>query len=369
MKMTIYVYSLVAILLFLSVPVQGQTQMVGTNYYPAEFEFTQLAKVQSDETLSQAGDLKSVPDAALFADVGFERYDRRIYKLTPGGTLSIEVITLKDGKAAYSLLTLLGKMSLVPGPPGEFCSIQGGDVEFARGSRYVRIRGDAPANLAKRVAISVGNRIGQQETSYPTLVSHFPNAGHDASSVRYFLGPKSYATFAIDKSSRQLQFEPGMEIAQARYALNGQTGIMTLMSFPTHDLAEAYETSLEPEGTQAGWKLYTKRAGPLLVILEGDFDSKTANDLLSPIRYSYSIKWIYDKDAARRSAGTIWGVPMPILGTVVRSIFLVTLLCGFSLVIGVGFGLFRVWLRGYAPHNVLDRPERTEVVRLKIDEK
>ena len=36
---------------------------------------------------------------------------------------------------------------------------------------------------------------------------------------------------------------------------------------------------------------------------------------------------------------------------------------------GVSLALFRIMLRDYAPNNFLDRPDRTGVIRLKIDEK
>jgi len=56
------------------------------------------------------------------------------------------------------------------------------------------------------------------------------------------------------------------------------------------------------------------------------------------------------------------------MSTVVRSIALVSLLCVLSVLAGVTLALFRMALRVYAPHNFLDRPERTELIRLKIDE-
>ena len=92
----------------------------------------------------------------------------------------------------------------------------------------------------------------------------------------------------------------------------------------------------------------------------------TADQILEAVQYKYSIKWIYNRN--NRGSGTVWGIPMGILGTVVRSLVLTALLCGASLLLGVAFALFRVFIRGYAPNNFLDRPERTEIIRLKIDE-
>jgi hypothetical protein len=100
-----------------------------------------------------------------------------------------------------------------------------------------------------------------------------------------------------------------------------------------------------------------------VAVLEGTFDPASANKLLSLIKFSYSIRWIYDKG---HKSTIIWGVPAGILGTVVKSLLFVVLLCALSIVAGVGFAVFRVVLRGFAPKNFLDRPERTEITRLRL---
>lgn len=364
MRVSAYCFSIPLGIFLAFSTLQAQTQIVRRDFFPAELEFQELQKIQADESIKDAGSLGHVKDWALFADVGFEQYARRAYSLTTGGTLSIEVVTLKDSKAAYSLLTLLRKSSVAPGPPGEFYSEDGSSLIFARGYFLVRLQGETPLDVVKRVATSVSNRIGQRETALPSLIAHFPQNGYNPSSLRYFLGPRSYDAFSIAQSGSHLKFESGMEIAQARYAVNNQTGLLSLISYPTHEMAEGYQESLEGPGPNAGYKVYVRRAGPLVGLLEGSFDPVTADGLLSSIHFTYAIKWIYDKN--NRSTGTIWGVPMPILHTVVRSIVLVALLCLLSLVAGVSFAFFRVWLRRYAPHNILDRPERTEMTRLKL---
>jgi hypothetical protein len=230
----------------------------------------------------------------------------------------------------------------------------------------VRITEGGNGELSRKVAASVSNRIGQRETALPQLITHFPKNGYDPSSLRYFLGPISYDLFKSPQG-KKLNFEPGMEIAEANYSLNNQTGTLALINFPTHELAEGYQEQLENSDQNRG-SMYVKRAGPLLGVLTGGFDPPTADSVLNSIQFSYAIKWIYDKNNSR-SSRTVWGVPMPILGTVVRSILLVGILCGFSLLAGAGFGFFRVWLRNYAPQNYFDRPERTEMTRLKINEK
>jgi hypothetical protein len=348
-------------------PSHAQTQVVRGDFFPADLEFKELQKIQSDDAFKDPAALGRIRDGNLIKDVGFERYSRRTYSLAGGGALSLEIFDLKDTKAAYSLLSLLRKSDIKPGPPGEFQTSGTGGILFARGAYLVRItEGNEGSDLARRIGVSVSNRIGQRETALPQLITHFPKDGYNPSSLRYFLGPKSYDAFSTSRA-RRLKFEPGMEIAEAQYTVNNQTGTLSLINFPTHELAEGYQEELEKSEQNSG-STYVKRAGPLVGVLVGTFDPATADSLLNSIHFSYAIKWIYDKNN-RNSGRTIWGVPMPILGTVVRSVMLVGILCGFSLLAGASFAFFRVWLRGYAPQNILDRPARTEMIRLKINEK
>ncbi len=347
----------------------AQTQLVSSSYFPADFEFKELGAVKSDQTLTDPASLASVPEGSLFVDVGFEKYSRRVYSLTNNGSLSVEVVRLKDARAAYSLLTLLRQADIVAGPPGEYQSTIAGGIVFSRGDYWVRVHEEGgPQDLPKRVAVSVSNRIGERGTGLPSLVSHFPKVGYDASSVRYYLGPKSYDSYASTIAGQRLKFESDMEIAQAKYAVGDMKGLLSLVSFPTSQLAEQFfdDAAGLDRGPGGNSRIYLKRIGPLLGILDGTFDAGTAEKILGSLQFTYAIKWIYDKN--NRSNRTVWGVPMPILGTVVRSLLLTALLCGISLFAGIGFAVFRLVLRGYAPRNFFDRPERTEIIRLKIDE-
>ncbi len=348
---------------------QAQTELVSSNYFPAEFEFTELGAVKSDQTLTDPASLSGVRDGSIFADVGFKKYSRRDYSLANGGSLSIELIRLRDARGAYSLLTLLRGADLIEGPPGEWYSTSADGVVFASGDYWVRVHEEAgPQDLPKRVAVSVSNRIGERMPGLPSLISHFPKIGYEASSVRYYLGPKSFDSYAMEVAGQHLKFQSDMEIAQAKYAVEGMKGLLSLVSFPTSQLAQQFFDDAGGLDGRTGdkSKVYVKKIGPLLGILDGTFDAGTAEKILGSLQFSYAIKWIYDKN--NRSDKTVWGVPMPILGTVVRSLLLTALLCGLSLFAGVGFAIFRLALRGYAPRNYFDRPERTEIIRLKIDE-
>jgi hypothetical protein len=354
----------IALCLATSVPT-AQVEVVSDSFFPAELEFQELREIASDLCFEDPAHLSGIDQGLLFSDVGFQKYARRIYSTGNSAPLSIEVVTLMDSRAAFSLMTMLRNSVLKEGPPGDIFAAESGIIRFARGKHWVRIQGPGSSgDLLKRVALSVGNRIGPRRQSPPSLISHFPRTGYDASSLRYFVGPRSFKSYAITAPGGFVQFTTDMELAQARYSLQNQTGVLSLSIFPTAQVAEGYFSELgDLQATRDdGRSTHIKRTGPLIAILEGSYDSGIARQILDPIEYSYSIRWIYEKPKPK----TVWGIPSAILGTVVNSLLFVVLLCLVSILLGSGYALFRVWLRGAAPRNPLDRPERTELTRLKM---
>jgi hypothetical protein len=183
--------------------------------------------------------------------------------------------------------------------------------------------------------------------------------------LRYFPGLKLYEKFAGNTSANALRVKSDIEIAQARYSLEDRAGDLLLLSFPTPQVAEEYFEEFpgltrSKSGERA---LYTKRVGPLVAILEGDFDSVLADRILNPLKFEYSIRWIYDM---RNQTKIVWGIPTHILGTVVKSLLFVALLCLLSIAAGAGLAFLRFGLRGHGSGNSPDHPDPNEIIRLRL---
>jgi len=341
----------------------AQVELVSGNYFPAEFEFQELQKIKSEETIDDPARLSRIDGGRLFSDVGFRKYEKRIYSAGVSGSVSIEIVSLLDFRAAYSLLTLLREGSIKDGPPGDACTTMPGGIRFAQGKEWVRIQGNGvPEDLPRRIGLSVSNRIGSRHPKPPSLVAHLPKTGYDPSTLRYYPGIEAFKSYS-GSVPEHLRHDLNFEIAQAHYSANSQTGTLSLLSFPTGEVAEEYFDGLgstEP-GSKSG-RIYAKRAGPLVGMLDGTFDPGTAEKILNGIQFSYSIRWI----ETPAKPATVWGIPAGILGTVVKSLLFVVILCCVSILLGIGFAALRIALRVYAPQHSPDRPERTEITRLKM---
>jgi hypothetical protein len=343
-----------------------QTELVSEDYFPTNQEFHELQKASSKEIIENPDRLSEIENGQLFSDVGFDKYERREYPVRNNGVLSIEVVTLRDFRAAYSLLTLLRNSPIQDGPPGNAFATTDDGILFAQGREWIRIRGRGlPGDLFKRIAESISKRIGSdRQPKAPSLLSHFPKLGYDASSLRYFPGIRSYETFS-GGLREFLKSNSDMEIAQARYTLDNSAGILFLFDFPTAQVAEDYFADLYvPKSVEKGGNnIFAKEAGPIVAVLDGTFDPGGADRILSSLKFSFSVSWVYER---RNEAKTVWGVPVAILGTVVKSLFFVAVMCLASIAAGVCFGYFRFWVREHSHRDSPDRPEQDDIIQLRL---
>ena len=291
-----------------------------------------------------AASLAKLTNGKLVSDVGFIRYERADY--SGASPLSIEVFTLLDSLAAYSLLTLLGENPVQPGPPGDAFTAGNNSFLFARGRIFVRVlgKGDTGELLEKSAAIVGAKTEHISGVGRPGLIDYFPSDGYDASSLRYFPSQDAYKTWAGGKKPDYIDTNGDMEIATARYFVENRSGTFSLMKFPTPELAEEYYDELAAPAVPNGLSIYARRAGPLVACLEGDFDPVSANRLLSEVRFSYSLHWINDDG---NNAGIIWGVPRVILSSVVNSLIFSLAACVIAVFIGFAIGTGRFALRRY----------------------
>ena len=351
------------ILLIAAIPSFAQIEFISENYFPADLEFEELQNITSETSFSDSEQAAAIENGPLAVAVGFDSYKQRTYRIESSGSLSIEVLTLLDYRAAYSLLTLLRDSDIQDGPPGDAFTSGPGTILFCHGKRWIRIRGQNVSDtLLHRVASSVSNRMGNPERKFPSLIAQLPDFGLEINSLKYFPGSKPFESYSASDSIDILQSDYDMEIARARYRIENQSGILSLLKFPTPEISEKYysEISLVSSSNKEN-KIYLRRSGPLLAVLEGSFDPDRAGEILSTLQYTYSVQWIYEKKSR-----TAWGIPVVILNTTVWSFFLVLLICISSILVGSGLAAIRLLIRRFIPNNPLDNPKRTEITRLKL---
>lgn len=315
-----------------------------SDFFPEAAEINAASRIFVHGFDDAAG-LEKVTDGRLVSDVGFTRYERADY--SGDQSLSIEVFTLLDFKAAYSLLTLLRENTIQAGPPGDAFTAGNDGFLFSQGRFFIRILGKgAPKELFEKTAEAVSAKMAQFGGELPGLPDYFPPDGYEVSSLRYFPSLDAYKTWTGKNTPWYIDANYDMEIATARYFAENRSGTVSLLQLPTPELAEEYYDALMVSAPEraGGISIYARRAGPLVVCMEGDFDPAEAGRLLSSLNFSYSLRWVYGNE---KSPGVIWGIPSIVLKAVVHSIIFSLIACITAVLIGLAIGAGRFALRQY----------------------
>ncbi len=334
--------------------------------FPSATEFAEARVTLESESFEDAARLARVESGALMDAVGFRQYERRVYADGASARLSVTIVSLADFRAAYSLLTLLRKGAIQSGPPGDLFAAAPGQVLFCQSRKWVRIDGAGiPDARLRAVALHASLRLGSVDAKPPALVARFPKAGFEAETVNYFPGIRAFETHSGKEAVRPFGIDADAEVARARYSVGGRSGTLSLLKFPTPEVAEQYFADFSDAGGAAKGRTqaYVKRAGPVVAVLQGGFDPPSAATILGPLTHTYSVRWIYEKP---KKSGSAFGVPVVLLHTVVKSIFFVVLLGVLAVAAGAAAAYVRFRLRRRAVKNSPDGQDRTDYSRLRL---
>jgi hypothetical protein len=116
----------------------------------------------------------------------------------------------------------------------------------------------------------------------PLLPTLLPVKGLDADSVKYALGPQSYQAMGGVVPSQDVGFDKSAEAVTAKYKGGG---VLTLLLYPTPEIAGAHvraiDTGMKQAGTAAASKL--RREGPLVALATGAWPAGAAEKMVDGV--------------------------------------------------------------------------------------
>jgi len=256
----------------------------------AAARFDRVCTPAKDNTVPEAGE---TPCAEILKEDGLNRYTIANYSQ---GSQSVEIFAEQfvDATGAYSAFsfyrTLLRAERLV-GPPAGHTTLEtladsAGTVTWA-GSTVVRIKG----TLAKddMAALIVGlPKVSGRKAIAPLLPSLLPpevsGTRLDPPTIHYALGPATYKTMGGTLPPEILGWDKSAEIATATYAGKGGKGTLTLLLYPTPQIAgdrgRAIEKAINDAGVPRFGTVKLFRNGPLLSLTTGAFKPDQAEKLV-----------------------------------------------------------------------------------------
>ncbi len=286
---------------------------------------------------------------ALTADVANElivsRRDVKKYA-AEGNAATVSAVEFADATGAYSAFTLLRTPEMracaAGNSLGTDCAVTAGRLLFWQGDTLVSI---APSGLKAVSASSFNELVGTlpkptgSKGAHPLLPTRLPQEGLVKESLRYAVGPLTYAAGGGQLPVDAIDFSKSPEILTARYNGRSGHGVLTTIFYPTPTIAgdrmRALEASLKkglsPSESNAGLP-QVARSGPIVALASGGFSGKEAAKLVSAIRYQADVTWNkpegYMEQFKVSNAASV----------LVQIMIFVLVMCGAALVLGIVFG-------------------------------
>ena len=264
--------------------------------------------------LSGAARVSATPDAAdarntdVLKEDGFAEFVAGSY-VRGGEKLSVRAIRFEDASGAYSAYTFYRRPGMPREDIGDGGAFDGTRVLFWKGTTVVDATFDHLTAMSaaelRDLAAGLPKPVGNTGTA-PPLPGYLPEHSLDHQTTRYALGPLGYERGGGLLPAALVDFNRGAEAITARYSIDGEDGTLTLISYPTPQVAADRERAIGAFLTagntpQASWPamlatsspaaLQTRRSGTLVAVTSGGLSANAAKKLLSEINYTADVTW------------------------------------------------------------------------------
>ncbi len=318
---------------------------------PSDFAGWHMAMTATPSTQPASADQANV-DA--LKDYGFKEFEEGDYT-RDSDKLKVRAIRFEDATGAYGAYTFYRQSGMPKEDIGQGGASNNNRVLFWTGNTVVDATFDHVTSMSaselRELAKNIPAPAGSANVP-PPLPRYLPTQGLEAQSTHYALGDFSYSHSGGVLPASLVDFGRGAEAISGQYTSKNGGGTLTLLIYPTPQLAADRERAIQAfltagNSPQAGWSealsgsnhgaLTVRRSGPLVAVTSGSFSVEEARKLASQVNYTSEVTWNrpegYISEASK--AGRL----------LVGAIMLCGILCGGTLLLGVFLGGARVLYR------------------------
>ena len=219
-------------------------------------------------------------------------------------TLTLKALSFEDVSGAYGAYSFYRQNGW---PKAEIATAGASDrnhVLFWKGntvvdatfSRVGPMSAGELRELAKNLPMPQGNR-----ALNPPIIAALPQASMDKQTMHFAQGPAGYAGSGGVLPPELVGFDKDAEAVTANYSLSSGPAVMTLIDYPTPQIAEAQEkrfcvffkagSAALPAFTKALMdsdqaSLEVRRSGPIVALVSGDAIPDESHKLIAQVHYS-----------------------------------------------------------------------------------
>jgi hypothetical protein len=318
-------------------------------------------------------------NAAALQEYDFADAELATYKRS-GETLSVRALRFRDASGAYGAYTFYRQNGWPKEQIGSGATSNHNRVLFWTGSTLVdanfshigAMSGSELRELAEMLPALEGSK-----AQTPPILSNLPKEQLDGQTTHYALGAASYAGAGGVLPVELVGFDRGAEAVTANYALRSGAATLTILDYPTPQMAAAQESRIReyinaykqtgkakagepalPKPLQDSDRasLEVRRSGPLVAVVAGDAIPDESHKLLAMVHYETELTAL-----ERQSESEVAKTGKLLLGITI----LVLIGCGASILLAFFLGGFRALYRlarGKPVSSVFD----VEFIRLNL---
>lgn len=334
------------------------------------------------------GPVKSLPDAeaadanaaAALKEYGFTGGASNSYK-RDGETLTIKALRFEDSSGAYGAYSCYRQNGWPKADIGTGGASDHNRVIFWKGNTVIDATfshiGVMSISEMRELAAKIPKPAGSK-AMMPPVLADFPQKWIEPQTMHYAEGPAGYAGGGGVLPPELVGFDRGAEAATSNYSLSSGPATLTIIDYPTPQMAEAMEVKIRDyikagSKAQPAWtkalldsdtaSLEVRRSGPLVILVSGDAIPDESHRLIETVHFSADLVAIPQPTASE--VGKTAQLLMGIAGIVIVG-GSAALLLGFFL--GGGRALYRI-ARGKPASSVYDEEFIHIDLRQKWDEK
>ena len=297
-------------------------------------------------------------------EYGFHDLESATYTREGGRKLTIKAARFNDATGAYGAFTFYRSPEMFAETIGDMAVVSNGNrVLFFKGNLLIDAAFDRVTAMSAAELRELASELPSPAPNIshvPDLPRYLPRQTLVANSAKYVIGPVVYERLQGPLPASAVDFGRSAEIAVGNYKTSDGIGTLTLIYYPTPQIAATQLRTFEqlrPAGTSDSQSFELKRTGPIVAIVSGPISHGDAKDLLASVNYEAEVTYNEPTFLSKRDN----------IGNLIIGIFtLIGVILVLSLIIGVGFGGFRLLMKRFYPDKVFDRDENVGFISLNL---
>jgi Family of unknown function (DUF6599) len=321
---------------------------------------------QDQATLRHSNDPSAADanNASVLKEYGFSDLESATYTRDSNRKLTLKVARFNDATGAYGAFTFYRDPQMLTETIGDHGVSSGSRVLFFRGNLLADAEFDHVTAMSAAELRALAEELplpAQNLRHIPDLARYFPQESFVLNSTKYVVGPVAMQKVQSVIPASSVDFARSAEVAIGNYKTSDGIAAITLIYCPTPQIAGNQMRALEhlraTFAANGGSQFELRRTGPLVAIASGSISESEARSLLAAVNYEADVTYNEPTFLGKRDN----------IGNLIIGIFtLIGVILFLALIIGVGFGGFRVLMKKLYPHKVFDRDEDVEFISLNL---